>query len=99
MTTRKAGEAAKLGFYFNLRTWEMDLHRKDGGALPGGEQDRYMRVPAVALLFLGPVMGFFFVIFLPFIGFALVVRELSHRAAGWFGRKSHDAAAVKSTFR
>ena len=99
MTTRRAGEAAKVGFYFNLRSWEMDLHRKDGGALPGGEQDRYMRVPAVALLFLGPVMGFFFVIFLPFVGFALVVRELSHRAAGWFGRKTVATEKAKTAER
>lgn len=96
MTTRKAGEAARVGFYFNTRTWEMDLHRKDGGALPGGEGDRYVRIPALALLFLGPVMGFFFVIFLPFIGFALVARELGYRVAGWFGRKAHKPATAKS---
>jgi hypothetical protein len=99
MTTRNAGEAARVGFYFNTRTWEMDLHRKDGGALPGGEGDRYVRVPALALLFLGPVMGFFFVIFLPFIGFALVARELGYRVAGWFGRKAHRPAAAKRAAR
>ena len=99
MTTRKAGEAAKGGFYFNTRTWEMDLHRKDGGALPGSERDRYLRVPALALLFLGPVMGFFFVIFLPFIGFALVFRELGHRAAGWCGRKTLADAKAKNATR
>jgi len=99
MTTSKAGEAAKVGFYFNTRTWEMDLHRKDGDALPGGEHDRYMRIPAVALLFLGPVMGFFFVIFLPFIGFALVVRELGLKAAGWFGRKTLADAKAKRAGR
>jgi hypothetical protein len=99
MTTRKAGQAAKVGFYFNTRTWEMDLHRKDGDVLPGGENDRYIRVPAVALLFLGPIMGFFFVIFLPFIGFALVVRELGHRAAGWFGRKARETAPAKNRAR
>jgi hypothetical protein len=96
MTTKRAGEAAKVGFYFNTRTWEMDLHRKDGGALPGGEHDLYVRVPALALLFLGPVMGFFFVIFLPFIGFALVARELGHRIAGWFRRKDTAEVIAKS---
>jgi hypothetical protein len=99
MTTRKAGEAAKVGFYFNTKTWEMDLHRKDGAALPGGETDRYVRVPALALLFCGPIMGFFFVVFLPLIGFALLARELGHRAAASFGRKAHDPAAAKSVFR
>jgi hypothetical protein len=99
MTKRNAGEAAKVGFYFNTRTWEMDLHRKDGAALPGGPGDRYVRIPAVALLLLGPVMGFFFVIFLPFIGFALVARELGHKIAGWFGRKTLAEAKAKATER
>jgi hypothetical protein len=99
MTTRRAGQAAKMGFYFNTRTWEVDLHRKDGDALPGGADDRYVRVPAVALLVLGPVMGFFFVIFLPFIGFALVARELGHRVAPWFGRKAREAAHAKDRAR
>jgi hypothetical protein len=99
MTTKRAGEAAKVGFYFNTRTWEMDLHRKDGGALPGGEHDLYVRVPALALLFLGPVMGFFFVIFLPFIGFALVARELGRRAAALFGRKARTPEIPKPAAR
>jgi hypothetical protein len=95
MTTRKAGDAATVGFYFNTRTWEIELHRKDGAALPGGADDRYVRVPALGLLVLGPVMGFFFVIFLPFIGFALVAREIGHRVTGWIGRRAHRAAAAK----
>jgi len=98
MATKRAGEAAKAGFYFNTRTWEMDLHRKDG-ALPGTEADRYRRVPAVALLLIGPVMGFAFVIFMPFIGFALAARELGLRGAKWAGRMAHVAATAKNTTR
>jgi hypothetical protein len=99
MTRRNAGEAARMGFYFNTRTWEIDLHRKDGGALSGRDGDRYVRIPAAALLVLGPVMGFFFVIFLPFIGFALVARELGHKAAGWIGRMAHVARWKKTAPR
>ena len=98
MTTRTPGDKAKAGFYFNLKTWEMDLHRTDG-ALPGGNEDRYLRIPTVALLVLGPVMGFLFVIFLPFIGFALFAREIGHRAASWFGRKHREAARATSSTR
>jgi hypothetical protein len=98
MKTRTAGETAKAGFYFNLRTWELDLHRKDG-ALPGGENDRYTRVPTAALLILGPAMGFLFVIFLPFIGFALFTREVGHRVGGWFARKPREAAKATNTTR
>jgi hypothetical protein len=99
MKTKKAGDAAKVGFYFNLKTWELNLHRTDGDALPGGAEDRYMRVPALALLLLGPAMGFFFVIFLPFIGFALVARELGRRAMALFGRKAERPEAPKPAAR
>jgi hypothetical protein len=53
----------------------------------------------VALLLLGPVMGFFFVIFLPLIGFALVARELGRRAIGLFGRKAETPKAPKPLAR
>jgi hypothetical protein len=33
-------------------------------------------------------MGFFFVIFLPLIGFVLVAREIGRRLWGWMGRKA-----------
>ncbi len=83
MTTKKTG------FYFNTRTWELDLHRDDGSG-------DYVRVPAFALLILGPVLGFLFVIFLPFIGFALVARELGHNVSGWFGRKADAPGSASS---
>ncbi len=98
MATKRAGEQAKAGFYFNLSTWELDLHRKDG-PLPGAGNDRLTRVPTVALLVLGPAMGFFFVIFLPFIGFALFAREIGHRVARWFGRKTGDTAKATHSTR
>ena len=83
MTTKNTG------FYFNTRTWELDLHREDGSG-------DYLRVPALALLILGPVLGFLFVIFLPFIGFALAARQLGHRASGWFGRKADAPGSASS---
>ena len=99
MATKKAGEAATVGFYFNTRTWELDLHRHGGSGLPGGSGDVFVRVPALALLFLGPLMGFFFVLFLPFVGFALAAREIGHRVAGWFGRKAETPESQKPAAR
>jgi hypothetical protein len=99
MNTKRAGETAKVGFYFNLKTWELNLHKTELAKLPGGETDRYMRIPAVALLLLGPVMGFFFVIFLPFIGFALVARELGRRAMAMFGKKAEAPKTPKPAAR
>ena len=99
MNTKRAGERAKVGFYFNLRSWELTLHRADGSALPGQDNDRYLRVPAAALLVLGPMMGFLFVIFLPLIGFALTFRELGHRVAGLFARKGQAQSDAKTATR
>lgn len=95
MKQRLANEAAKAGFYFNTRTWELHLHRTDGEALPGQEGDRFFRIPAATLLVLGPMMGFLFVIFLPFIGFALTFRELAHRAKGLVARRAQARDAAK----
>lgn len=94
MNIKNGNDKAKGGFYFNLKTWEIHLHRKDGDTLPGGAADRYFRIPTVALLVLGPAMGFLFVIFLPAIGFALAFRELGRkifRLAGHAPRTPKDA--------
>jgi hypothetical protein len=90
MRTRKAGEMVKGGFYFNTKAWDIHLVRTAGTTLPGGENDRYIRIPALALLVIGPLMGFAFVIFLPLAGFALTFREAGRRIAGLFGRRAHE---------
>jgi hypothetical protein len=46
------------------------------GLLPGADGQRYLRVPVLAVLFLAPVLGGLFVMFMPFIGFALVFQHL-----------------------
>jgi hypothetical protein len=43
------------------------------GYLPGSEQEEYRRVPALALLLAGPIVGGVFVVFLPLIGLALLI--------------------------
>jgi len=99
MKTRAAGETAKGGFYFNLRTWEIHLHRRNGETLPGNDSDRFIRIPTVALLVLGPAMGFLFVIFLPAIGFALAFREIGRKIAGRFARSIRTAKEAKTEAR
>ena len=99
MKTRTAGETAKGGFYFNLKTWEIHLHRRNGEALPGDAADRFVRIPTVALLVLGPAMGFLFVIFLPAIGFALAFREIGRKIASRFSRVTHTPKEAKTNAR
>ena len=80
MATRIGGTAAKNGFYWNLGKWEMTLVPKQGGILPGGSSDKYLKVPVIALLFLAPMMGAAYAMFLPFIGFALLFTFLGQKA-------------------
>lgn len=99
MRTMKAADKAKGGFYWNLKTWEVTLVRRDGEALPGAADERYVRIPTAALVIVGPMMGFLFVVFLPLIGFALTFRELYRKAAGWVGRLATARRAAKNAAR
>jgi hypothetical protein len=90
MTKHTGGTEVKAGFYWNLRKWEMVTLSGNGGTLAGNSEDRYLKVPIIAFLFVAPVMGGLYAFFLPFIGFALVFAFLG-RKAGALGR----AAAVR----
>lgn len=82
------------GFYWRREAWEIVPVSAPGGLLPGGHEERYVRVPALAMLALAPVMGGAFAVFLPFIGFAMVMREVGRRVAKAFrARKPVEAAA------
>jgi hypothetical protein len=85
MSKHTGGTEVKAGFYWNLRKWEMVTLSGNGGTLPGTREDRYLKVPIVAFLFIAPVMGGLYALFLPFIGFAMVFAFLG-RKAGAAGR-------------
>ena len=80
MFRHTGGEITKHGFYWNPRTWQVTLIERQGGALPGPATERYARVPVVAMLAVAPIMGAAYVMFLPVIGFAMVLDFLGRRA-------------------
>ncbi len=49
---------------------------KQEGLLPGQEDTRYYRIPTMAVLLLGPVVGLLYVLTLPFIAIGMVVTVL-----------------------
>ena len=89
MTKHNGGNAVKAGFYWNLKKWEMVPLSGTGGILPGSAEDRYLKVPIVAFLFVAPVMGGLYAFFLPFIGFAMLFAFLA-RKVGVGGRLAAD---------
>ncbi|MFB3855475.1 MAG: hypothetical protein ACE148_16875 [Vicinamibacterales bacterium] len=79
MARPAGGTNVRTGFYWNLRKWELTTVPRPGGVLPGGTGETYVKVPTLALLLVAPVMGGLYVMFLPFIGIAMVVGHLAHR--------------------
>ena len=72
--TYNAGQKVGGGFYFNTTTWAMRVAPREGDVLPGEAGERYIALPTVMLLVAAPLLSFLFVIFLPFIGIALMVK-------------------------
>ncbi len=83
------------GFYWDKAEWEMTVVPAEGGTL-AGEAKRFVRVPALALLLLGPVMGALFVVFLPAIGIWLLGKNLYHVAGEVAARAFHLGLGPKA---
>ncbi len=84
------GTKAEPGFYWKAADWQIVTIDKEARALPGGREQTYVKVPVAGMLVLTPLLGLSFVIFLPFVGFALVARQLGRKAmkvAGVVGAK------------
>lgn len=87
MFKHKGGDVVKGGFYWNQAQWHLENVEGKFGALPGDENARYARVPTLLLFLLAPLMGALFVVFLPFIGFALLIGMLGAKVLGLFNKK------------
>ena len=94
MTTTIGGTAVRSGYYWNLGKWEVTPVERDGGHLPGGRGDRFLRIPMVLVLALLPMLGGLFVVFLPVIGFVLAFYAAVRPVVGLFKRSARDLAAT-----
>lgn len=74
MTTYRGGDTVTAGFYWNRGQWAAEVVPAAGGTLPGEAAIAYHRIPWPALLVVAPVMGGAFAMFLPFVGFAMLVQ-------------------------
>ncbi len=84
----KGGTTVKKGTYWNLGNGEREVLGSEG-ILPGNSRSTYLKAPAIVMVLMGPVVGFFYVLILPFIGMAMVLtvvaRQVAHMLADFVG--------------
>ena len=93
MLNHKGGENTKGGFYLKKGEWEIVTVEGKNGTLPGGVECEYIKLPALLFVPLAMVMGGLYVIFLPFIGFAMLFTMIAKKAARGLRALAHPFAA------
>jgi hypothetical protein len=93
MAKYTSGTMAKGGYYWNPRSWAVEVVPPEGGRLPG-EGARFVKVPFPALFVIVPLLGALFLMFLPFIGFALLGHAIVKRVTGGVKETATDLAAT-----
>lgn len=73
------GQSVKDGYYWGGFNGELLAIDGPGGVLPGGKDATYRKIPLVAILPFGLFLGGAYVIFLPFIGFVLVIGFVANK--------------------
>ena len=94
MTRHHGGTKVPGGYYWSPRQWTLTPVPDEGGVLPGGAGDRYLRISWVTALLLAPVLGGLFVVFLPFLGFGMLLHWAWQKATGRAREGARDLAAT-----
>jgi hypothetical protein len=80
MKRYSGNQVVKKGIYLSLKRRDFVTIESESDLLPGASDERYVKIPPVAMIVLGPIMGLMYVIFLPFISFAMVLGVMAHKA-------------------
>jgi hypothetical protein len=90
MLKHTGGETVKGGFYWSAARRRLEVVSATAGPLPGDVSTTYVRVPVLLMIPLALAMSVVFVIFLPLIGFAVVLESIYKNARvavpGWLHR-------------
>jgi hypothetical protein len=82
------------GYYWNTSNWEVEVVPSEGSRLKGGSDAKYVKVPFPALFVIVPLLGALFLMFMPFIGFALFAYAIAKRLAGAFTQGATELAST-----
>jgi hypothetical protein len=96
MATYIGGTAVRRGYYIDGRSFGFITVERDGDALPGGPERRWLHVPVLAVIAAAPTLGSLFVMTLPFLGFGLVAWKLASKLApaAWAGARELSATVA-----
>jgi hypothetical protein len=89
-----AGSTVRAGFYFNLDTLDLIAISGRDGTLPGAEGQRCYRIPVLAALLLGPLLGGIFPVVMAGIGLAWLFQHFRHRVLPGLGREARLLACL-----
>ena len=93
MAKYTGGEKVGGGYYWNVRNWEVEVVPSEGGRLKATEGTR-VKVPFPALFVIVPLLGALFLMFLPFIGFALLAYAIVKKVTGGVKQGATELAAT-----
>lgn len=89
-----SGTKVGQGFYWNVGRWELANIPAGGGELAGEAGDGFVKLPFLLALVIAPLMGLLYVMFLPFIGFAMLLATIVKGVARGVHRLVVGTAAV-----
>jgi hypothetical protein len=95
MAKYTGGTMVKGGYYWNPRSWAVEVVPSEGGRLPESSA-AYVKVAFPLLFVIVPVLGALFLMFLPLIGFALFAYAIVRKVTGGAKEAATDLAATVS---
>jgi hypothetical protein len=96
MASFPGGTAVKRGYYIDGREFEFATVERDGDALPGGPDRRWLHLPVIAVVAVAPALGGLFVISLPLISFGLAAYAIAKKVAKVVGAGAREIGATLS---
>jgi hypothetical protein len=94
MAKYTGGMQVNGGYYWNARNWEVEVVASEGGRLKGAPEAKYLKVPFPALFVVVPLLGALFLMFLPFIGFALFAYAIAKKVTGGVKQSATELAST-----
>jgi len=97
MAKYAGGMQVSGGYYWNPRSWSVEVVPQEGAKLPGATSAHYLKIPFLALFVVVPLMGAGFLMSLPLIGFAVFANAVFRKVTGGVKAGAKDLAATVAT--